>query len=124
MVAASEVDAIWICGPNHARIENMRAIVEAVQGGADHQASSDTVNVAEIGVGEVGGRNIENVAESENIVALADIDHDCSSEIFDAHSEVEVYTDYRRMFDEMEHKIDAVVIAAKEPHEPPSKRST
>jgi predicted dehydrogenase len=33
MVAAPEVDAIWICGPNHARIENMEAIVHAVQSG-------------------------------------------------------------------------------------------
>ena len=33
MVAASEVDAIWICGPNHTRIENMEEIVHAVQSG-------------------------------------------------------------------------------------------
>jgi len=33
MVAAPEVDAIWICGPNHARIENMEAIVHAIQSG-------------------------------------------------------------------------------------------
>ncbi|MFB6247170.1 MAG: Gfo/Idh/MocA family protein [Salinibacter sp.] len=35
MVAAPEVDAIWIAGPNHARIENMEAIVEAIDAGAD-----------------------------------------------------------------------------------------
>jgi len=34
MVAVPDVDAIWICGPNHTRIENMEAIVEAVQDGA------------------------------------------------------------------------------------------
>jgi predicted dehydrogenase len=33
MVAAPEVDAIWICGPNHTRIENMEEIVHAVQSG-------------------------------------------------------------------------------------------
>ncbi|MFB6232442.1 MAG: Gfo/Idh/MocA family protein [Salinibacter sp.] len=33
MVAAPAVDAIWICGPNHTRIENMEAIVRAVQSG-------------------------------------------------------------------------------------------
>lgn len=34
MVAASDVDAIWICGPNHARIENMKEIVDAIDSGA------------------------------------------------------------------------------------------
>ncbi len=33
MVAAPEVDAIWICGPNHTRIENMEEIVHAAQSG-------------------------------------------------------------------------------------------
>lgn len=34
MVAEPEIDAIWICGPNHKRIENMEAIVEAIEAGA------------------------------------------------------------------------------------------
>jgi len=82
-----------------------------VLGGAGYQAPSDTVNVAGVGVGGVGSRNIDNVAESENIVALADIDHDYASDALEAHSEAAHYTDYRRMFDEMGHEIDAVMIA-------------
>jgi predicted dehydrogenase len=35
MVAAPEIDAIWICGPNHRRIENMEAIVAARARGAE-----------------------------------------------------------------------------------------
>jgi predicted dehydrogenase len=34
MVSSPEIDAIWICGPNHARIENMERIVEALGRGA------------------------------------------------------------------------------------------
>ena len=34
LVSAPEIDAIWICGPNHARIENMERIVEALGHGA------------------------------------------------------------------------------------------
>jgi predicted dehydrogenase len=34
MVAAPEIDCIWICGPNHARIENMERIVDALGRGA------------------------------------------------------------------------------------------
>lgn len=33
MVAAPEIDAIWICGPNHKRIENMEAIVRTIKSG-------------------------------------------------------------------------------------------
>jgi predicted dehydrogenase len=34
MVAAPEIDCVWICGPNHTRIENMERIVDALDGGA------------------------------------------------------------------------------------------
>ncbi len=33
MVADPEIDAIWLCGPNHARIENVMEIVNAVKSG-------------------------------------------------------------------------------------------
>jgi predicted dehydrogenase len=33
MVAAPEIDAIWICGPNHARIENVEEIVATIEAG-------------------------------------------------------------------------------------------
>ena len=35
MVAAPEIDCVWICGPNHARIENMERIVAARGRGAE-----------------------------------------------------------------------------------------
>jgi len=34
MVAAPEIDCVWICGPNYTRIENMERIVGALDGGA------------------------------------------------------------------------------------------
>jgi predicted dehydrogenase len=34
MVAAPEIDCIWICGPNHARVENLERIVDALGRGA------------------------------------------------------------------------------------------
>lgn len=33
MVADPAIDAIWLCGPNHKRVENITAIVEAVKSG-------------------------------------------------------------------------------------------
>jgi predicted dehydrogenase len=35
MALAPEIDAVWICGPNHKRLENMEEIVAARSGGAD-----------------------------------------------------------------------------------------
>jgi predicted dehydrogenase len=34
LVQAPEIDCIWLCGPNHARVENMERIVEAIGRGA------------------------------------------------------------------------------------------
>jgi predicted dehydrogenase len=34
MVAAPEIDCIWICGPNYARVENMERIADALSRGA------------------------------------------------------------------------------------------
>jgi predicted dehydrogenase len=33
MVAAPEIDCVWLCGPNHQRVQNMQAICDAVQSG-------------------------------------------------------------------------------------------
>src|SRR5215211_3835720 len=33
MVADPDIHAIWICGPNHARIENVEQIVQAIESG-------------------------------------------------------------------------------------------
>ncbi|HET6861975.1 MAG TPA: Gfo/Idh/MocA family oxidoreductase [Pyrinomonadaceae bacterium] len=33
MVAAPEIDCIWLCGPNHQRVENMQAICDAIASG-------------------------------------------------------------------------------------------
>src|SRR4051812_48517097 len=34
MVADPAIDAVWLCGPNHARVENVEEVVRAVAGGA------------------------------------------------------------------------------------------
>ncbi len=36
MVADPEVDAIWLCGPNHARVENVEEIVDTIARGRGH----------------------------------------------------------------------------------------
>lgn len=82
-----------------------------VLGGPGHQAPSDTLNIAGVGVGGMGGSNIEALAGTENIVALCDVDYDYSADTFDAFPEATTYKDYRRMFDEMGDQIDGLVVA-------------
>ena len=33
MIAAPEIDCVWLCGPNHLRIQNMQAISDTIQSG-------------------------------------------------------------------------------------------
>ncbi len=33
MIAAPEIDCVWLCGPNHQRVQNMQAISETIQSG-------------------------------------------------------------------------------------------
>jgi len=33
MIAAPEIDCVWLCGPNHLRVQNMEAICNAIQRG-------------------------------------------------------------------------------------------
>jgi len=75
--------------------------------GAD--APSNKLNIAGIGVGGMGGGNLRQ-CESENIVALCDVDSEYAAKTFKRYPKAKVYKDYRVMFDK-EKDIDAVVIA-------------
>jgi len=75
-----------------------------------HTAPSDKLNIAGVGVGGMGFANLKNL-ESENIVALADVDWKYSDRVFKYFPKAKKYYDYRKMYDEMGKSIDAVVIA-------------
>jgi predicted dehydrogenase len=81
-----------------------------VVGGLGHTPPSDKLNIAGIGVGGVGGTNVNN-CNSQNIVALCDVDWDYASGLFDKYPNAKKYKDYRKMFDEMGDSIDAVIVA-------------
>ncbi len=73
-------------------------------------APSDKLNIAGIGIGGMGHRNIDKL-NSQNIVALCDVDWNYSEGAFKDYPDAKKYKDYRKMFDEMADSIDAVVIA-------------
>ncbi|MFB6272024.1 MAG: Gfo/Idh/MocA family protein [Salinibacter sp.] len=103
----------------------LSVVPRRVLGGTGHQAPSDTLNVAGIGVGGRGTSNM-NALTSENIVAICDIDYDRVDQslrddegniskgyqaLHTAYEQAERYADYRVMLDEMGDQIDAVVIS-------------
>ncbi len=74
-------------------------------------APTDKLNIAAVGIGGMGHANINNVKNTENIVALCDVDWKYAKGTFDEHPNAKKYWDYRKMYDEMASSIDAVIVA-------------
>ena len=73
----------------------------------------ETLNVACVGVGGMGGSDLANVASGKNvrIIALCDTDAGQLDRAGKAHDQAERFADYRRMLDALGKDIDAVVVA-------------
>jgi len=84
-------------------------VTRHVLGGPRHITPSEKLNIAGIGVGGMGKSNLSQL-ESENIVALCDVDSNYAAETFKKYPKAKVYTDLRKMLDTQK-DIDAVVIA-------------
>jgi len=79
-----------------------------VLGGNGQKVPSDKLNIAGVGVGGMGKVYLENV-DSENIVALCDVDDDYASKVYEIYPNAKRYQDFRIML-EKQKDIDAVVI--------------
>jgi predicted dehydrogenase len=71
-------------------------------------APSDTLNIAAVGIGGVGQSYIEG-CQSENIMALVDVDDSLAAPVFKLYPKAARYRDYRVML-EKEKTVDAVII--------------
>ncbi len=80
----------------------------SVLGGQAGAAPSDKLNIAGVGVGGMGFTYLRH-CESQNIVALADVDHGYSARVFAHYPNAKPYRDYREMLDKQK-DIDAVII--------------
>lgn len=78
-------------------------------GGATAGSANDKLNVGFIGANGRGARNLAAVAETENVVALADVDQLRLAESADRHPAATCYADFRRMLDT--ENLDAVVVS-------------
>lgn len=79
-----------------------------VLGGNGYTAPSEKLNLAGIGFGGMGGRNLRNCGE-EAIVALCDVDHRYAGRVFDMWPQARRYTDFREMLDQ-ESDLDGVIV--------------
>ena len=80
-----------------------------VLGGVGQVAPSDRLNIAGIGIGGMGGANLKNL-ESQNIVALCDVDPEFAAGTINRYPKAKLYVDYRDML-EKQKDIDGVLIA-------------
>ena len=80
-----------------------------VLGGSGITAPSDKLNVAGVGIGGMGQNNIKR-CETENIVALCDVDDKYSAKVYELYPNAKRYRDFRIML-EKQKDIDAVIVA-------------
>ena len=79
-------------------------------GSARTYAANEKLSIAAIGAGGQARSDIKGLA-SQNFVAFADVDWERAAKTFEEYPKAKRYKDYRRMFDEMNGEIDAVVVA-------------
>lgn len=85
-----------------------------VLGGSGRTSPAETVNVAGIGLGNRGPRDLAACAKVANIAALCDVNEKHAKREQKKYPDAKTFTDYRRMLDEMGDRIDGVVVAT--PH--------
>ena len=72
--------------------------------------ANEKLNMAVIGAGGRGAANLDEV-NGENIVALCDVDERRAANAFKTYAKAAKYHDYRKLLDELENRIDAVVVS-------------
>ncbi|MDR2919111.1 MAG: Gfo/Idh/MocA family oxidoreductase [Tannerella sp.] len=75
-----------------------------------YTAPTDKLNIAGIGIGGRGAGVLSGM-ETENLIALCDVDWKYSKDVFAKYPQAKKYWDYRKLFDEMGKDIDAVMVA-------------
>lgn len=79
---------------------------------SEDKSPNEKLDVACIGIGGRGAANLKGVADAqENIVALCDVHQRRGAESFAAFPEAKRYVDFRKMLDELDSQIDAVVVS-------------
>jgi predicted dehydrogenase len=72
----------------------------------------EKLNIACIGIGGRGAANVDGVAKlNQNLIALCDVDEQRAGNMYERFPQAKKYGDFRKMYDDLEQQIDAVVIS-------------
>ena len=71
---------------------------------------NERVAIAGIGAGGMGGANVDDASQFADIVALCDVDKHSLNWAAQKYPNAKLYSDYRRLFDEMDKSIDAATV--------------
>lgn len=107
--ASASVPRRTFLGTAAAVTAGLTIVPRNVLGGQGVTAPSDKLNIAAVGVGGMGKTNLL-ACETENIVALCDVDFGLADPVFKKYPSAKQYKDFRVMLDEQK-DIDAVIIA-------------
>jgi predicted dehydrogenase len=109
--ASKKISRRGFIGTSSVALAGLTIVPRNVVSGLGHIAPSDKLNVAGIGIGGMGRNNITNLAKTENIVALCDVDWgEAAAKVFKTYPGAGKYKDYRVMLDTRK-DIDAVIVA-------------
>lgn len=98
-------------GTSTAALAGFTIIPAHAVSGLGHIVPSDKLNVAAIGFGGKGASDIAPISQTENIVALCDVDwSEPVEQVFKTYPNAKRYKDYRKMLDTQK-EIDAVIVA-------------
>src|SRR5947207_3262819 len=76
-----------------------------------YKSPNEKLNIAAVGSGGKGASDITGCAQTENIVALCDVDDVRAERTFKRYENVPKFKDYRRMLDDLGKSIDAVTVS-------------
>ncbi|MBM3862175.1 MAG: gfo/Idh/MocA family oxidoreductase, partial [Verrucomicrobia bacterium] len=98
------------------RREMLRRSAAAVAGmwaaKAETKSANEKLNIAFIGLGGRGAANLQIIAGyGDNVVALCDVDDERAGGAYAKFPKAKKYFDFRRMLEEMDRQIDAVVVS-------------
>ena len=75
-----------------------------------YKSPNEKLNVASIGAGGKAASDIRGCAQTENIVALCDVDDTSAANIYKAFEKPPKYRDWRKMLDKESTNIDAAIV--------------
>src|SRR5690606_16787517 len=100
MNAKNNIDRRGFITSSATALAGLTIVPSHVVSGLGYVAPSDKLNVAAIGIGGKGVQNIPSVAETENIVALCDIDwSNYTARMFSRYPKAKKHKDFRIMLD-------------------------